>query len=160
MAGGLLGEQRFTITPVQRMGRFTLARFLPSFDPDVENHIGETITDRAGHLAYLKTFRLSAGQVRRGHLLSQLAAYDWDLDATAAALNTDRQALVLRLDRAGFGHLLRPDIIDACRNLARKLRGQATKMEMSLWSERDPLAKPSSTSDSARADGGRVFTAQ
>ncbi|MER7009254.1 hypothetical protein ABT297_40270 [Dactylosporangium sp. NPDC000555] len=106
--------------PVYRTGRFTLARFLPPFDPAADNHIGETITDEAGNVAYLKTFRLSAAQTRRGHLLSRLAEHEWDLDAAAAALGTDRQGLVLRLDRAGFGHLLRPDIIDACRAAARR----------------------------------------
>jgi hypothetical protein len=79
---------------------------------------------RSGRLAYLKTFRLSAAQTRRGHLLSRLAAHDWDLDATATALNTDRHGPALRLDRAGFGHLLRPDIIDACRNRARTPTGR------------------------------------
>ncbi len=108
MAGGLLAAERLTIKPVARMGRFTLSRFLPAFTLDGENHIGETITDDTGRLAYLKTFRLSAAQTRRGHLLSRLAAHDWNLDATAAALGTDRQGLTQRLDRAGFGHLLRP----------------------------------------------------
>ncbi|MFI7609438.1 ARPP-2 domain-containing protein [Micromonospora sp. NPDC049366] len=127
MADGLFAAERLTVTPVQRMGRFTLARFLPVFDPDVDNHIGETITDEAGRLAYLKTFRLSAAQTRRGHLLSQLAANDWNLDVTATTLGTERDALVQRLDRAGFGHLLRPDIIDSCRRRARELRGRGTK---------------------------------
>ncbi|GAA2390058.1 ARPP-2 domain-containing protein [Dactylosporangium salmoneum] len=99
--------------PVYRMGRFTLSRFLPPFDPAAENHIGESITTASGEVAYLKTFRLSAAQARRGHLLSRLAAHAWNLDETAAALGTDRQGLVVRLDRAGFGHLLRPDIRDA-----------------------------------------------
>jgi hypothetical protein len=127
MAGGLLTAERLAVTPVYRMGRFTLSRFLPAFDPDTENHIGETITDDTGQLAYLKTFRLSAAQTRRGHLLSQLAAHDWDLDTTATTLGTDRQGLALRLDNAGFGHLLRPDIIDACRNRARKLHNRAAR---------------------------------
>ncbi|RKR86804.1 hypothetical protein BDK92_1072 [Micromonospora pisi] len=127
MAGGLLAAERLTFTPVNRMGRFTLSRFLPALDPDTENHIGETITDDTGQLAYLKTFRLSAAQTRRGHLLSQLAAHDWDLDTTATALGTDRQGIALRLDNAGFGHLLRPDIIDACRNRSRKLHNRATR---------------------------------
>ncbi|MCX5065866.1 hypothetical protein OOJ91_08225 [Micromonospora lupini] len=122
LADGLLAAGRLTVTPVHRMGRFTLARFLPAFDLDTDNHIGETITDEAGRLAYLKTFRLSAAQTRRGHLLSQLAANDWDLDATAATLGADRNALVQRLDRAGFGHLLRPDIIDAWRRRTREPR--------------------------------------
>ncbi|WBC14885.1 hypothetical protein O7600_28055 [Micromonospora sp. WMMA1998] len=113
MGDGLLNAEGQTVTPVRRMGRFTLSRFLPAFHPDAENHIGETITDEDGRTAYLKTFRLSAAQTRWGHLLSQLAATDWDLDASAAALRTDRDGLVGRLDRAGFGHLLRPDIIDA-----------------------------------------------
>ena len=106
---GLFAGERLTRTPVQRMGRFTLARFLPPFDPAEENHIGEVITDDTGRLAYLKTFRLSAAQTRRGHLLSELGRHDWNLDATAAALRTDRDGLVQRLNRAGFGHLLRPD---------------------------------------------------
>ncbi|NUT03071.1 MAG: hypothetical protein HOV76_06300 [Hamadaea sp.] len=121
MAGGLLSAQDLTFTRINKVGGFTLSRFRPAFDPDVENHIGETITDQSGRLAYLKTFRLSAAQVRRGHLLSQLAAHDWDLDATAVALGTDRRGLTLRLDRAGFGHLLRPDVIDAGRARARAM---------------------------------------
>ncbi|WP_431882904.1 ARPP-2 domain-containing protein [Micromonospora gifhornensis] len=126
LAGGLLAAGRLTVTPAHRMGRFTLARFLPAFDPDTDNHIGEVITDETGRLAYLKTFRLSAAQTRRGHLLSQLAAHDWNLDSTATALRTDRDGLVQRLDRAGFGHLLRPDVIDACRRRARQSRGALT----------------------------------
>jgi hypothetical protein len=122
MAGGLVAAPGLTVTPAYRMGRYTLARFLPALDPDTENHIGETITDHNGQLAYLKTFRLSAAQTRRGHLLSQLATHGWDLDTTATALGTNRDGLVQRLDNAGFGHLLRPDIIDAFRNRARKAR--------------------------------------
>ncbi|WP_027344048.1 ARPP-2 domain-containing protein [Hamadaea tsunoensis] len=108
LAGGLLAGPDLAFTRIRRMGRFTLSRFVPAFDPDGENHIGETITDQRGRLAYLKTFRLSAAQTRRGYLLAKLAAHDWNLDATAAALGTDRQNLKLRLDGAGFGHLLRP----------------------------------------------------
>lgn len=119
MADGLRSA-KLTHNRVYRMGRYTLSRFLPAFDLDGENHIGETITDREGRLAYLKTFRLSAAQVRRGHLLAKLAEHDWNLDATAKALATERQDLVLRLNRAGFGHLLRPDILDAARNKARR----------------------------------------
>ncbi|WP_432972418.1 ARPP-2 domain-containing protein [Dactylosporangium sp. CA-233914] len=115
----MFSVQALTTAAVYRLGRFTLSRFLPPFDPVLDNHIGETITDQDGTVAYLKTFRLSAAQARRGHLLSKLAAHDWNLDATAAALSTDRAGLVLRLDRAGFGHLLRPDILDACRAAAR-----------------------------------------
>ena len=87
---------------------FQYAHLYPTA-PDLTARLDDTrITDDAGRLAYLKTFRLSAAQARRGHLLSRLAAHDWNLDATAAALKTDRQGLTLRLDRAGFGHLRRP----------------------------------------------------
>jgi hypothetical protein len=122
MAGGLLDHRDYTFNRVYQMGRFTLSRFLPLFDPDGENHCGECIVDSSGRLAYLKTFRLSAAQTRRGYLLSQLAAHEWHLDDTAAALGTTRIGLTQRLDRAGFGHLLRPDILDACRNQARRRR--------------------------------------
>ncbi len=120
MADGLLVAARPAFTPVYRMGRFALARFLPAFDPHTENHIGELITDEAGRTAYLKSYRLSAAQVRRGHLLSRLAEHDWELTATAATLGTDRAELVSRLDRVGFGHLLRPDILDQCRAQVRR----------------------------------------
>ena len=117
MAGGLLDES-YALQRVPQMGRFTLSRFLPPFDRDTEQHIGETITHEDGRLAYLKTFRLSAAQTRRGHLLTLLAAHDWDLDATAAALGGSRDAAP-RVEQAGFGQLLRPDILDDYRAAAR-----------------------------------------
>jgi hypothetical protein len=58
-----------------------------------ENHIGETITDEEGRLAYLKTFRLSEAQCRRGHLLSKPAENGWNMRGTAAALHTDWRLL-------------------------------------------------------------------
>lgn len=127
MAAGLLAGQNLAFSPVYRMGRFSLSRFVPPFDPDGENHIGETITDAAGRIAYLKTFRLSSAQVRRGYLLSRLAEHDWELDAAAAALGTGRRDLVQRLESAGFGHLLRPEVVDACRKWARREKGQEQK---------------------------------
>ena len=93
-----------------------------------DRHPGRQRRRPARPRARRKTFRLSAAQTRRGHLLSQLAANDWDLDAVATALGTDRHGLTLRLDRAGFGHLLRPDIIDACRNRARTLYRRPTRI--------------------------------
>ncbi|WP_067796703.1 ARPP-2 domain-containing protein [Actinomadura formosensis] len=97
---------------VQHLRGFELSRFLPSFALREENHIGETITDEAGRVAYLKSFRLSDAQVRRGYLLKKLAEHDWRLSATAAALGADKAALALRLERAGFGYLLRQDVLD------------------------------------------------
>ncbi|PBC76244.1 hypothetical protein BX265_0950 [Streptomyces sp. TLI_235] len=118
MAAGLLAAE-LRIRPVRRMGRFTLGRFLPEFRPGRENHIGETITDEDGRIAYLKTFRLSEAQVRRGFLLDTLAAHDWHLPSAAAALNGTEAQLGLRLEAAGFGALLRQDVLDRYRREAR-----------------------------------------
>ncbi|MGW2254839.1 ARPP-2 domain-containing protein [Kitasatospora sp. NPDC001660] len=118
MADGLLDADYRTHT-VHRMARFTLSRFLPDFRPKRENHIGEAITDETGRLAYLKTFRLSEAQVRRGHLLDRLAAHDWHLPKAAAALGLTEAQFGLRLEGAGFGHILRKDILDHYRKQAR-----------------------------------------
>ncbi|MEV5986465.1 hypothetical protein AB0L85_15845 [Streptomyces sp. NPDC052051] len=114
MPTGLL-EHTYTWQTVYRMGHFTLSRFLPTFRPKQENHIGEAITDDTGRIAYLKTFRLSENQVRRGHLLSRLAANDWHLADTAADLGITEAQLGMRLESAGFGHLLRQDVLDGYR---------------------------------------------
>ncbi|GAA0913044.1 ARPP-2 domain-containing protein [Streptomyces thermoalcalitolerans] len=118
MVSGLLEQER-TWQQVQRMGRFTLFRFLPPFRLRQDNHIGEVITDEHGRTVYLKTFRLSENQVRRGHLLSRLAAHDWHLADTAAALGLTESQLGLRLEAAGFGHLLRQDVLDRYRSQTR-----------------------------------------
>ncbi|KQX28258.1 hypothetical protein ASD97_02090 [Streptomyces sp. Root63] len=71
------------------MKSFPLWRFLPPFVRDRGGqHIGETITDHRGQVAYLKTFRLSDPQIRRGHLLRTLAGAGWELDRAAAALGS------------------------------------------------------------------------
>ncbi|MBD2899962.1 hypothetical protein amrb99_89590 [Actinomadura sp. RB99] len=119
MAGDLFDEDG-TSQRVQRLHGFELSRFLPSFGLRKENHIGETITGEDGRVAYLKTYRLSDSQVRRGHLLTRLAAHEWRLGATAAALGIGEAALALRLERAGFGHLLRQDVLDHYRAQARR----------------------------------------
>lgn len=93
-----------------RMGSFTLWRFLPPFVRDGSGqHIGETITDHKGQVAYLKTFRLSDAQVRRGHLLHRLAGAEWELSRAAEALGTSREELVRRIRAAGFSQLLKGD---------------------------------------------------
>lgn len=104
---------------MRRLGRFRLDRFRPEFRPKEENHIGEAITDEHGRLAYLKTFRLSEAQVRRGHLLDRLAAHDWHLPTAAAALGLTEPQLGLRLEGAGFAGLLRQDVLDHYRRAAR-----------------------------------------
>ncbi|MEU8517539.1 hypothetical protein AB0C76_39090 [Kitasatospora sp. NPDC048722] len=119
MADGLL-DADYRAQTVYRMSRFTLSRFLPDFRPKQENHIGEAVTDDTGRLAYLKTFRLSEAQVRRGHLLTRLAAHDWHLPDTATALGLTTPQLALRLEGAGFAHLLRQDVLDHYRKQARQ----------------------------------------
>ncbi|GJF27650.1 hypothetical protein KNE206_03500 [Kitasatospora sp. NE20-6] len=118
MAAGLLAAEVRPST-VQRLGPFTLDRFLPRFRPGEENHIGETVTDGAGRIAYLKTFRLSEAQIRRGHLLDTLAAHDWHLGRAAEALGSTEARLGLRLESAGFGLLLRQDVLDGYRRQVR-----------------------------------------
>ncbi|BBA95825.1 hypothetical protein RVR_840 [Actinacidiphila reveromycinica] len=122
MAAGLL-DAPYRAQRVYRAGPFTLQRFLPAFRPHQENHIGEAITTRNGRIAYLKTFRLSEAQVRRGHLLTRLAANDWQFGATAGELKVTEAELARRLTSAGFGHLLRQDIADGFRAAARRRPG-------------------------------------
>ncbi|MEO3788212.1 hypothetical protein ABGB12_33210 [Actinocorallia sp. B10E7] len=122
MAGALLSG-RYTGQAVRDLGPYRLSRLLPSFERRRENHLAETITDASGTLAYLKTFRLSENQVRRGHLLSSLAASDWNLADTAAALDLSMPALVGRIESAGFGHLLRQDVLDHYRAQRRLTSG-------------------------------------
>ncbi|MER5885193.1 hypothetical protein ABT160_15300 [Streptomyces sp. NPDC001941] len=105
LARGLLDET-YAFERVYWMDGFALDRFLPPFARGREQHIGELITDRKGRLAYLKTFRLSENQVRRGHLLRRLADCDWHLGRTARELGTTYEELVRRIRRAGFGELL------------------------------------------------------
>ena len=107
MASGLW-LQKVHIQRVYRLGRHQLLRFLPEFSLDEENHIGELIRTPTGETAYLKTFRLSAAQVRRGYLLTMLARHDWNLRETAEAMNVPMTELRLRLAQAGFVSLLKP----------------------------------------------------
>ncbi|MEU6805338.1 ARPP-2 domain-containing protein [Streptomyces neyagawaensis] len=118
MAAGLL-EDAYTWQSVHRMRRFTLSRFLPSFRPHQENHIGEAITDDRGRIAYLKTFRLSETQVRRGRLVSRFAANDWHLANTADELGVECNELGLRMSSAGFNFTLRRGFVERYREQAR-----------------------------------------
>ncbi|MEH2056818.1 MAG: hypothetical protein V7K97_11825 [Nostoc sp.] len=43
-----------------------LQRFITDLNPNEENHIGEAIIRENGELEYLKTYRLSGMQTRRG----------------------------------------------------------------------------------------------
>ncbi|MEV4878224.1 ARPP-2 domain-containing protein [Streptomyces cyaneofuscatus] len=96
---------------VYRMGSFTLWRFLPPFVRDGSGqHVGETITDHRGQVAYLKTFRLSDAQIRRGYLLHVLAGADWELSRAAETLGSSREELVRRIRAAGFAQLLKGNV--------------------------------------------------
>ncbi|MFF7158760.1 hypothetical protein [Streptomyces sp. NPDC008139] len=106
MAAGLLNTE-YATRKVYRAGGFTLSRFVPAFRPREENHIGEVITAADGRIAYLKTFRLSETQIRRGHLLERLAAHDWHLGRTAEEFGLDEREFASRVRAAGFGSLLR-----------------------------------------------------
>ncbi|MFF7851402.1 ARPP-2 domain-containing protein [Streptomyces sp. NPDC090109] len=106
MARDLL-ETPYSFERVYRAGTFDLYRFLPPFRRDGrEQHIGELITDHRGRTAYLKTFRLSEKQVRKGYLLHRLADHDWHPGRTAEALGTTYAELVRRIGAAGLGGLL------------------------------------------------------
>ncbi|MFC4914023.1 ARPP-2 domain-containing protein [Actinomadura gamaensis] len=124
---GVMAEEVFApgsrFEDVRRISGARLSRFLPPFTPGRPNHIGETIVvgeDEDARLAYLKTFRLSEKQVRRGYLLTRLAANGWRLADTAAEFGVGEPAFALRLERAGFGHLLRQDVLDRYRAAARR----------------------------------------
>ena len=105
MASDLL-QRPVEAKKVYQAGSFTLQRFITDLDSHQVNHIGEAIVRETGELEYLKTYRLSAIQTKRIHLLSKLAQYDWNLDNTAAGLNISRNELILRFKRTGFDYLL------------------------------------------------------
>jgi len=110
---GALFSTAITAANVYDFHDFSLQRFSTGFNPDAENHIGEVIVDRSNTIQYLKTYRLSAAQCKRAYLLSQLAEHGWNLDDCASTLNCGREALILRLQNAGFGYLLHQHVLDA-----------------------------------------------
>ncbi|MEX0170986.1 ARPP-2 domain-containing protein [Streptomyces sp. LMG1-1-1.1] len=111
MARDLL-ETPYAFERVYRMGSFDLYRFLPPFlRGGQEQHIGELITDHKGRTAYLKSFRLSEAQIRKGYLLRRLADADWHLGRTAEALGTSYGEVVRRVRAAGLGGLLDAHVV-------------------------------------------------
>lgn len=110
MAGGLL-LSAISSERVYRAGPFQLERFMTDLKPSGETYIGELIAREDGTIEYLKTYRLSAAQTRRAYLLSQLAKHNWNPDATAAALHTTRDDLILRVEKAGFGYLFHEHVV-------------------------------------------------
>ncbi|MET9438025.1 hypothetical protein [Streptomyces sp. NPDC006551] len=111
MARDLL-ETPYAFERVHRMDSYDLYRFLPPFQrAGQEQHIGELIADHKGRTAYLKTFRLSESQIRRGHLLRRLADHDWHLGRAAQALGTTYAEVVRRVEGAGLGSLLNAHVV-------------------------------------------------
>jgi hypothetical protein len=101
-----LFDQQVSLQRVWEFPPFRLERFVPSFRLNDECHIGERIVRDDGTLEYLKTFRLSQAQIRRGHLLQCLADADWNLEVCAKALRSTKEELNKRLINSGFGALL------------------------------------------------------
>ncbi len=89
---------------------FRLERFVSEIEGR-GNFAGERILREDGTLEYLKLFRLSRAQSRRLHLLSNLAAQDWDLKKAAPALKlTDQYEVARSLAEADLGYLLNPEL--------------------------------------------------
>lgn len=120
MAEGLL-QSELNSRIVYNAGPFMLQRFITNLRLKQENHIGEAIIRENGEIEYLKTYRLSAAQTRRVYLLSQLAEYNWNLDATAKALGNTREEFVDRIEGAGFGYLLNQQVREQARKKRKKV---------------------------------------
>jgi hypothetical protein len=119
MAGGLLG-QPVASQRIYQAGPFQLERFITSLKLSQENHIGEAIVRDDGTVEYLKTFRLSAHQVRRTYLLRCLATNNWNLAATATELRCTTDELIVRIARAGFEYLLHEHVIKTAQKRRRQ----------------------------------------
>ncbi|VAW81935.1 hypothetical protein MNBD_GAMMA12-1954 [hydrothermal vent metagenome] len=96
-----------------RLGKFSLQRFMTDLDNNTPNFIGEALLRVDGSIEYMKTYQLSRAQAKRGFLLKSLAKNDWDLEQTALSLACHKNELILRLNNAGFGYFIKPDILAA-----------------------------------------------
>ena len=119
MAGGILGR-KLQSKIVYNAGPFRLQRFITDIQLKEENHIGEAIVRENGELEYLKTFRLSKAQTKRVYLLTKLAAYNWNISATAQALGNNYDEFIHRLEKAGFGYLLNQQVREQVAKRRRK----------------------------------------
>jgi hypothetical protein len=119
MAEGIL-ERQVVSRHIYQIGPFQLQRFMTELELQQENHIGEAIVREDGTLEYLKTYRLSQAQVRRAHLLNQLANHSWNMSTTALALHLTYEEFLLRLEQAGFGYLVKESILKAARKRQKK----------------------------------------
>jgi hypothetical protein len=111
LTSGLFGKE-VSVERIRAFAPFILERFLPTFQLSEECHIGERIVRDDGSLEYMKTFRLSQAQIRRGHLLSTLARANWDLSAAAELFACSRDELVKRIVNADLGYLLKRQLVE------------------------------------------------
>jgi hypothetical protein len=118
MAAGIF-DRSLSSARVYRCGPFQLSRFATDLDVKGENHIGETILRSDGTVEYLKTYRLTGAQARRAFLLQNLAEHNWNLDATAAAMRQSKDEFIQRLEKAGFGYLIKDHVLRAARRRRR-----------------------------------------
>lgn len=110
MASGLFGRD-VAVEVLRKVGRYRLVRFVTGTDvfavPRDGEHLGEALVDSEGRIAYLKSYRLDRGQVRRGSMLAELARHDWDVQALA---DTEGHGLAQRirvdLENCGLGWIL------------------------------------------------------
>lgn len=109
---------------VYRPGPLRLERFVTDLDPARVNHVGERLVRDDGELLYAKTYRLSALQTRRAHLLATLSAHGWHLGRAAQALHTDVPGLVARIEAQGFGYLLTTQVREQAAKARRLGAGQ------------------------------------
>lgn len=120
MANGLF-EKPVLSEGIYNCGPFSLSRFSTALDRSTESHLGEVIQRGDGTVEYLKTYRLSAAQTRRAFLLRELAKHHWNLEATAGTLRQTRDELILRLEKAGFGYLVKDHVLKEARRGKRRI---------------------------------------
>lgn len=120
MAAGVLARP-VRLREVQGIGPYKLQRFVSDLDSDetLDAHMGEVILGPERRLAYLKTCALTPAQIRQARLLELLDRHLWQLKAAATSLNMSLDDFVLKLDSAGLGRLLQPQLIDQARKRLR-----------------------------------------
>ncbi|MEP3891590.1 MAG: hypothetical protein ABJN69_14110 [Hellea sp.] len=119
MTQGLI-DRDIKSTRIYSAHDFSLQSFITDYKASFDdNFIGEIITNKEGDVEYLKAFALSKAQTKRVFLLDLLAEHSWNIEAAARAAGQDYDAFVLRMEKAGFGYILRPHVIQDARRRAK-----------------------------------------
>ncbi len=105
-----------------RTGPFLLQDFMTDLSKREGNFIGEAISNAEGGIEYLKVFRITRQQRSRALILAALDANNWNIDQAAAQYSETREDFVLRLEKYGFGYLLRAHVLEAAHRMAYKRR--------------------------------------